>query len=112
MSNDTNKETQELIQRDFGLATTHEALGEDEFFDLLADHVAFMIERNLEELLSLMYRMDINEAMVHRALSPGNPEPANVAIAKLVVERQRQRVETKRQYKQEPLDDLDDELKF
>ena len=112
MPNDTEKETQDLIQRDFGLATTGEELDQEEFFDLLADQVAYMIERNLEELLSLMYRMDINEAKVHRALNPGNPEPANVAIAKLVMERQKQRVETKRHYKQDPLDDLDEELKL
>jgi len=39
-------------------------------------------------------------------LSPSSPEPANAALARLVLERQKQRIFTKRYYKQSKPDDL------
>jgi hypothetical protein len=46
----------------------------------------------------------IPEARVNEALSPAHPEPANLALAKLVLERQKQRIRTKREYRQDNLD--------
>ena len=99
--------TKELIVRDFELEVKDDLLTEEELFDLLADQVAYMIQYRLEFLLSLMYRLDIDEAKVNFALSPFCEEPANLAIARLVLERQKQRVFTKRHYKPPKLDDMD-----
>lgn len=98
--------TAELIVRDFELEPQQEILSEEELLHLLANHVAAMIETKLEFLLSLMYRLDIDEKKVHFALSPFCEEPANVALARLILERQKQRVFTKQHYKQEDLGDL------
>jgi hypothetical protein len=100
----------ELIVKDFELVAPEEELTEEQFFDFLSDHIAYLIEHKLEYLMSLMYRLDINEAKVHFALSPMAPEPANIGIARLVLERQRQRVATKQYYRQVQPDDMDDEL--
>jgi hypothetical protein len=78
---------------------------EDELFRMLADQIAWMIERRMEWLLSLMYRMDIDEAQVQAALSPVAPEPANIGLARLVLERQKQRVHTKQTYRPSALDE-------
>jgi hypothetical protein len=102
----------ELIVQDFELAAPQEEMTEEEFFNFLSDHIAYLIENRLEYLLSLMYRLDVSEAKVHWALSPFAPEPANIGIARLVLERQKQRVATKQFYKQERPDDLDDDLSF
>lgn len=106
--------TRELITRDFELETTadQEAISEEELFHLLANRIAYMIEYQLEFLLSLMYRLDVSERKVEEALSPGAPEPANIGLAKLVLERQKQRAFTKQYYKQDELEDLDEELKL
>lgn len=100
----------ELIVKDFELVEPERELTEEEFFDFLADHIAYLIEHKLEYLMSLMYRLDINEGKVHFALSPLAPEPANMGIARLVLERQKQRVATKQYYRQVQPDDMDDEL--
>ncbi len=100
----------ELIVKDFELVAPEEELTEEEFFDFLADHIAYLIEHKLEYLMSLMYRLDINEGRVHFALSPMAPEPANIGIARLVLERQKQRVATKQFYRQVQPDDMDEEL--
>lgn len=103
--NRENLETAEsLIIRDFELENREETLSEEDLLRLLADQIAYMIDHKLEFLLSLMYRLDIDESKVNRALSPLSEEPANIALARLVLERQKQRVFTKQHYKQDNLD--------
>ncbi len=93
----------ELIRRDFDLETTGETITDEELLRLLADQIDWLIERRMEWLLSLMYRMDIDEAKVQFALTPFAPEPANIGLARLVLERQKKRAETKLNYKPEDL---------
>lgn len=100
----------DLIVKDFELVTPESEMTEEEFFDFLSDHIAFLIENRLEYLMSLMYRLDIDESRVHFALSPFSPEPANIGIARLVLERQKKRVATKLFYKQQQPDDMDEDL--
>lgn len=100
--------TTEMVIRDFEIERKeNNTMSEQELFDMLADQIAYMIEYRLEFLLSLMYRLDIDEAKVNEALSPGNETPANVALARIVLDRQKQRAFTKRFYKQDKLDDMD-----
>lgn len=97
--------TTDLIRRDFELELQEELIDEAELQRLLANQIAYMIEHQLEILLSLMYRLDIPEDKVHLALSPLSAEAPNVALAKLVIERQKQRAHTKLKYKPEDLGD-------
>jgi hypothetical protein len=107
-------QTRELIARDFEIEPIEEKdqITEEELLRVLSDRIAYMIEYQLEFLLSLMYRLDVSEQKVSDALSPGAPEPANTGLARLVIERQKQRAFTKQFYKQEKLEDLDEELEF
>ena len=107
----SNKITQ-LIARDLGMEAVVEGISEKDLLRLVADQVAFYIENRLETLLSLMYRLDVNQAAVEQALSPMAKRPANEVIAELIVERQKERIRTKQKYKQDPLNDIDDELKY
>ncbi len=92
-----------LVAQDFEPAQTGDILTEEQLLDMLSEQIAWMIEHRLEYLMSLMYRLDVDERKVDRALSPLSEEPAHIALAKLVLERQRQRVFTKGHYKQEDL---------
>ena len=56
-----------------------------------------------EEVLRLMYRMDIDERLVEAALLPNAPEPANIGLAKLILARQQARARTKQTYRPEDL---------
>jgi hypothetical protein len=95
--------TTALIVRDFGLQGLPSSPTEEDLLRLLADQIAELISFNLELLLSTLYRLDISEEKVNHALSPHCSEPANVALARLVLQRQRQRVRSKREYKQPDL---------
>lgn len=102
------EKVRQLIVKDFELENAQEGISEEELFRALCDQVGYMIEYKLDVLLSLMYRLDIDESKVHFALSPFAPEPANIGIARLVLERQKRRAFTKLFYKQAPIDNLDD----
>jgi hypothetical protein len=107
------KETAQLIVKDFGLEKAiDDNLTEEGLLRLLEDQIAYYIERKIDFLLSSMYRLDISEKLVREALSPSNPVPANVALAKIVLERQKQRIYTKRFYKQPKIEDLEEGLEF
>lgn len=100
------KLTKELISRDFEVMETEDdTITEAELLRVLSNRVAYMIERELELLLSLLYRLDVEEAKVQMALSPLSSEAPNIAIARLVIERQKQRAFTKLHYKPEDLGD-------
>ena len=85
---------------------------EEEIFQYLCDKIAWMIEHNMEYLLSLLYRNDVLEHKIHFALSPHEPDPANVALAKLVLERQKQRMETRKKFGKQNADDVEEELRW
>jgi len=103
----------EIINRDFELITEEqEAPSEEELFQMLCDRIAWLIEHNMEYLLSLLYRNDVEESKIHFALSPFEKEPANVAIAKLVMERQKQRLATKQQFGKQDSGDIEEELRW
>ncbi|MEL7020917.1 MAG: hypothetical protein AAGK47_04875, partial [Bacteroidota bacterium] len=100
--------TQQLIVRDFALETPDREFTEEELLDYMAEVVAQMIDRKPDFLFSLLYRLDVEEHKINMVLSPTAAEPANIGLARLVLERQKQRVLTKQFYKTEKLDDDDD----
>jgi hypothetical protein len=98
------KLAKDLISRDFEVAETEgDILTEEALLRVLSNRVAYMIEHQLELLLSLMYRLDVAEDKVQMALSPLSGTAPNVAIAQLVIDRQKQRAYTKLHYKPEDL---------
>ena len=94
-----NAETTALVVRDFDLETPDKPMTEAELLTYLSDVIAYMIERKLDYLLSLLYRLDVSEKSINQALMPGNSEDANVALARLVIDRQKKRIATKRAYR-------------
>jgi hypothetical protein len=66
-------------------------LSDEELLMLLTQRVATLLEQEPDLLMSLLYRMDVEEKAIHHALLPGTDVSAAVALAKLVLERQKQR---------------------
>ena len=112
MPNSNTSKTLQLLAKTFELEAPDEEISDEQLFQILADQIAYMIEFRMEYLLSLLYRNDVLEWKINEALSPANEDPANIALAKLVMERQQQRLATKEEYKVEPIEGIDEELKF
>jgi hypothetical protein len=102
-----------LVIRDFGLlGEEDDKPSEEVIFQMLCDKIAWLIEHNMEYLLSLLYRNDVPESKIYIALLPDNPDPANIALAKLVIERQKQRLETKKEFGKQDASDVEEELRW
>ncbi|NJC25861.1 hypothetical protein [Neolewinella antarctica] len=80
---------------------------EEEFIQRLADAVDYWMQYRMEELMSLCYTLDVNEAGVARAFHPSAPEPANLGLARLLYARQLRRLATQQTIKSPPVDDAD-----
>lgn len=107
MTDDKLNLTSALLREPFELTDAPPA-SEAELLAMLAARIEEMLERRPEYLMSLLYRLDVLEEKIHPALHPGAPEPAPLGLARLVLERQQQRAETKRTVKPEPLEGLED----
>jgi hypothetical protein len=84
-----------------------ESITEAELIEILSARIADMLEKQPEQLMSLLYRLDVLEEKILPVMHPAAPEPTNVGLARLVVERQKQRIATKRSIKTDPLEDMD-----
>jgi hypothetical protein len=92
----------ELSASDFGFYT------EDQLLAAIAARVAELLETQPEYLMSLLYRLDVLESKIRPVMLPGAPEPVNVGLARLILERQKQRLFTKQNVKTKPLENMDD----
>ncbi|MBK9254207.1 MAG: hypothetical protein IPM42_01830 [Saprospiraceae bacterium] len=92
----------ESIYRELSInSETH--FSEDDFLDFIAEKVSYYLEADHDLLLSYLYRLDINEQKVSKALELSEEDPPHVGIAKLILERQKQRMATKLKYRQDPI---------
>ncbi|MCB0543154.1 MAG: hypothetical protein KDC70_06535 [Saprospiraceae bacterium] len=101
-------DTAALIRGPFELEGSAMPGTEEELLSMLANRIAEMLERQPEYLMSLLYRLDVLEEKIHPVMRHDAPEPANWGLARLVLERQKQRAETKRTVKPDPLEGMDD----
>ncbi len=102
MTNKTKNTTlAQLALSDFNLVEPDKPLSEQELLDYLAEAIAYMMEHKMDFLMSLLYRLDIAEDKIAIAFLPGNSEPANIALARTVLDRQKLRVATKQAYREQ-----------
>ena len=74
------------------------AFSEQTPFEQLCAYIRWLMAHKMDFLLSLMYRLDVTESSIKKALHPGNPEDPATALANLIIERQLNRIETKKKY--------------
>ncbi len=77
-------------------------------FGELADRVADLMQHKMETLLSMLYRLDVDETKIRQALDSGSDLAPHIAIAKLIVERQIARAKTKENYRTDPIEGWED----
>ncbi|HAD12862.1 MAG TPA: hypothetical protein DCF33_10550 [Saprospirales bacterium] len=96
-----------LITIPFELENVSAQADEAELLALLSDRIEEMLERRPEYLMSLLYRLDVLEEKIRPVMRPDAPEPAHVGLARLVLERQKQRAETKQTIKPDALEGME-----
>lgn len=94
-----------LVSKDFNLtddapSTTH-TQSTEAFRLWLAGLIEHKLETDLEGFLQALYRLDISESKAMLALSNQTESPAPFALADLIIEREIQKVNTRRLYKEQ-----------
>lgn len=84
---------------DFELPTD---ISDEEMIKHIADRVEQMLKGDPDLLLSYLYRLDVEERNIAEAMET-SLMPVHVTFANLIWERQKQRIQTKKKYKQDPI---------
>jgi hypothetical protein len=67
---------------------------------LLAERVNDMINKDFSALIQLLYRIDVNEAKLRGILRDNQASDAGQLIARMILERQWQKILTRREHSQ------------
>jgi hypothetical protein len=85
------------IQKDWSLQI-NPSISEDELIEVLGNEISHLITQDFSRLITLLYRIDINEKKLQLLLKENPKADAGVIIAHLIVERQKQKLKSRMQY--------------
>ena len=77
----------------------HEIKSEEELFLLLSEYIQELIDTDFSKLVNTLYRIDVSEMKIKKALNLSDPKNANRVIAQLIIEREKQKIKTREAYK-------------
>jgi hypothetical protein len=80
---------------------------EEALLHLIELYVQELIDTNFEQLLRVLYRIDIPDYKVKAVIDAEGPQNATAAIARLILEREKQKVATREKYKSKDTDSND-----
>jgi len=66
---------------------------------ILAERIDVLINHDFNRLISLLYRIDVSESKLKQLLKENTNTNAGLLIARLILERQWQKIETRRKYR-------------
>ncbi len=93
----------ELIRRDFGLTSEIEFEDEKNAFkrleEYLTEQINDMLDHDFNQLLNALYRIDIAEVQVKKLLHESQPKELGLNLARAIIEREKQKVITREQYR-------------
>ena len=81
----------------------------NELEDQIAEKINILIQRDFGALLQLLYRIDVSETRLRRMLNDESGEDAGRLIARLIMERQWQKIESRRLYRRDDAGASDEE---
>lgn len=94
------------INKDFSLEL-NQNITEDELVSFLANHINDMIVHDLPKLIQMIYRVDISEKKLKEMLLQNKNYEAGMIIARMVLERQKEKAKSRQLFKQDLPNDPD-----
>jgi hypothetical protein len=79
------------------LPESESILDEPALLDMFTTRLEELMRDDLDLLLSSLYRLDVEEYKIQRALRSGDVPPAR-GIAQLIIDRQKERLRTRKSY--------------
>lgn len=95
----SNKPLIEILQKEF-LLCLPENISISDLKQKLSEHINYLITNNFNQLVSLLYHIDISESKLKALLKENASENTGDIIAELIIERQLQKIKTRQQFKQ------------
>ena len=77
----------------------------------LSDYINTLIKNDFDKLIAYLYRIDVNEQKLKTLLQQFPLQDAGNIIASLIIERQEQKIKTRKQFSQQDTD-FDEEEKW
>lgn len=81
-----------------------EKLAMHELEQRLTDHINHLINTDFEKLIYYLYRIDVNETKMKQLLQQQQGKEAASLIARLIIDRQLQKLQTRQQFRQPDTD--------
>lgn len=91
-------EIYQLVSQDFLLPEVKEEFSEEKALLLITQAVSQLMDRNLEKLLQICYRIDLPEHRLKEILHFSKPEEVAKDLAKALWERQKLKLEIRKKY--------------
>lgn len=108
MEHELANQTIILLEKDLDCPLNLTDTSRESILNFLKQFIAELLDKNLERLFYVMYRLDIPEEKVVQCLSPNNSEKPVDQLAAMVMEREvqkaRTRIENAERYKDDPGD--------
>lgn len=77
----------------------HKEKSEQEQFEAFAQYIDHLAQTDFNKLLNILYRIDVSEEKVKKALAENqNKVPAGQVIAKLLIERETEKIKLRAKY--------------
>ncbi len=89
-----------------------QSLSLDELLEQIAGHLNSLITTDFNKLISLLYRLDIDELRVRATLQNHPGTDAGKLLAALVMERQLRKLESRKHFSPNKNEDIDDNEKW
>ena len=102
---DLIKQTANQIIKDFDMfgleikfsGNTYNAY--EELFDQIQPHIAQLISKNHSKFMGIIYRIDLSDEQIKKAISENSSEPFDFIITDLIIKRELQKVVIRNHYK-------------
>lgn len=98
MNDDPRQVIIPFLNKELSLALP-ETLAMNELEQQLTDHINHLINTDFEKLVYYLYRIDVNEVKMKQLLAQQGGENAALLIARLIIDRQLQKIKSRAEHK-------------
>ncbi len=85
-----------------------EVISEEQLLQRLSFFINDLIQNDFQNLVTILYKVDVNENKLKQLLLENAGEDTALIIAALIIERQLQKIETRKQFSSKSENDVDE----
>ena len=98
MKDNLDKTLLQTINLNFGLKLRRKLMPENELLEILTIAVGTLLHTNTQKLFGILYRHDVSEKLLRQALLADDSRQIAENVARLVIEREKQKLEFRKRY--------------